>query len=375
MIKEKKYIPIIKTGEAEIKALSSLDKEVKNFMLPLFEITRGRKLKNADEGVIDKKIEFLAKEFRNNVFVLDLTSEANLSNTEIDKLHSSEDNYAAWVTFCVEKKSILGDFYPVIQIEEEEDYDLYINKLYSQVKTLSENFKYIVFRSQNEMEAKDLITDIKKILDQDQMNELKLTEKIIYVLDYKYINNVEKSVGTASTFVKVLKNIGINNVVLSSTSFPSNVSDHMSTTDYITFQIKELDFFIKTKASINSDDLNLVYSDYASINPIRNDSVFARGWIPRIDVPSLDKNIHCLRKRRNKTDNYADTYFDVAKNVINKKYFTDLLNKNMLSWGLSEIWNAANNNVGGSAPRFWISVRMNIYLKLMEQQLVNFIGL
>ena len=37
--------------------------------------------------------------------------------------------------------------------------------------------------------------------------------------------------------------------------------------------------------------------------------------------------------------------------------------------------NAALGNVEGAAPRFWISVRMNIYLTLLEKKLSEFIGI
>ncbi len=51
----RKYVPIIKTGDAELRALSNIDDAVKNFVMPLFEITRGRKTRNAEEGVIAKR--------------------------------------------------------------------------------------------------------------------------------------------------------------------------------------------------------------------------------------------------------------------------------------------------------------------------------
>ena len=59
MITKKKYVPIIKTGDAEIKAISNIDDNVQEFILPLFELTRGRKNQKEDEGKIAKKIQFL----------------------------------------------------------------------------------------------------------------------------------------------------------------------------------------------------------------------------------------------------------------------------------------------------------------------------
>ena len=65
----RKYVPIIKTGDAELRALSNIDDAVKNFVMPLFEITRGRKTRNAEEGVIAKKVEFISNHFRDSVYI------------------------------------------------------------------------------------------------------------------------------------------------------------------------------------------------------------------------------------------------------------------------------------------------------------------
>lgn len=374
MITKKKYVPIIKTGDAEIKAISNIDDNVQEFILPLFELTRGRKNQKEDEGKIAKKIQFLKDNYKDTPFILDLTGIEDLSNTEIEQLHSSENSYRNWINFCIEHKDEFGIFYPVVQIEEEEQYGLYIEKLNQQITELCKHFDYVVFRSQDVIEARDLISDIQDILDRESSRNINLKDKIIYVLDYKYINNVEQNVETAKTFINVLTALGIKNIVLSSTSFPANVSEHMNPSNYISFKIKELDFYKKVLNEVNNKDLNLVYSDYASINPIRNDNVFARGWIPRIDVPSIDKQIHCLRKKRLENTTYADTYILVAREVTQKKYFKDLINQNIISWGLNTIINAANGNVEGSAPRFWISVRMNMHLTLLEKKLSEFIA-
>lgn len=375
MITQKKYVPIVKTGEAEIKAMSNIDDNVKNFILPVFELTRGRKSQKEDEGKIAKRIQFLKDNYKDFPFILDLTGIDDLSNSEIEQLHSSENSYSNWVNFCRTQKNNFGIFYPVVQIEEEEQYGLYIEKLNQQVIELCNDFEYIVFRSQDIIEARDLITDIKTILDRDTSKNINLKDRIIYILDYKYINNSEHNVETAKTFINILTAIGIKNIVLSSTSFPANVSEHINGTDYISFKIKELDFYKNVLREVNNKNINLIYSDYASINPIRNDNVFARGWIPRIDVPSIDKQIHCLRKKRAENTTYADTYVIVAREVAQKKYFKDLITQNIISWGLNTIVNAANGNVEGSAPRFWISVRMNIYLTLLEKKLSEFISI
>ena len=67
---------------------------------------------------------------------------------------------------------------------------------------------------------------------------------------------------------------------------------------------------------------NVTYADYASINPIRNDTVtMAGGWIPRIDVP-LDKIVYYYKERRPKgVTAYASTYTQVARAVCSDDRF------------------------------------------------------
>lgn len=49
----KKYAVVVKTGDAEFRALANLTPELKNKILPIVEITRGRKLQ--ERGEAEKK--------------------------------------------------------------------------------------------------------------------------------------------------------------------------------------------------------------------------------------------------------------------------------------------------------------------------------
>lgn len=364
----RKYIPIIKTGESELKAIRNLSTELKAFMLPLFELTKARKKPKEEEGSIKSNIEFLQENFKNSPFILDLTSDDKLSNTEIDNLLTSQNDYENWVNFCLEQKKIFDEFYPTVAIVEEknEEYSDYINKLENQLKKLCSNFKHIVFRAQNEAIAKNLILDINNILKKRTINNL--AKKIIFVLDYRYINNSLKSIDIAAKICKVLYSLGVANIVISSTSFPKTVSEYMNTSDFVKFKIKEFDFYRNIKQELNDKNINLIYSDYATVNPVRNDNVvFARGWIPRIDVSALDEYIYCRRMRRDKKQSYADVYKNIAKKIVRSDYYNNLLEKGINGWGIQEILNASNDNIGGSSPRYWISVRMNIYIEMLSK--------
>lgn len=365
---DKQYIPIIKTGESELKAIKNLTVELKSFILPLFELTKARKKTKEAEGSIRNNIAFLQENFKKTPFILDLTNDDKLGNTEIDNLLTSQNNYENWVNFCLEQKPLFSEFYPTVAIVEEknEEYEDYIYKLRNQIIKLCSNFKYIVFRAQNESIAKNLILDINNLIKKGDVNNL--AKKIIFILDYRYINNSTKSIDIAAKLCKVLYSLGVENIVISSTSFPKTVSEYMNTSDFVKFKIKEFDFYRNIKKELNDKNINLIYSDYATVNPIRNDNVvFARGWIPRIDVPALDEYVYCRRKRRDKKQSYADVYKSIAKKIIDSDYYNNLLQRDIKGWGIQEILNASNDNIGGSSPRYWISVRMNIYIEMLSK--------
>ena len=95
MIEQIKYAPIIKTGDAELKALANLDSKDKSLIFPIIELTRGKKSRNDTIGNLDKRINKL-KEINLNGFFLDLTGDDVLSNIEIDILRSDTDGYKSW---------------------------------------------------------------------------------------------------------------------------------------------------------------------------------------------------------------------------------------------------------------------------------------
>lgn len=90
MITNFKYCPIIKTGDAELRALSQLSSSVKDKMHPIIELTRGRKSAKDSKGDINKRIRKLIDIFPYNDFFLDITSDEALSNEDIMSFHSSK---------------------------------------------------------------------------------------------------------------------------------------------------------------------------------------------------------------------------------------------------------------------------------------------
>lgn len=150
-------------------------------------------------------------------------------------------------------------------------------------------------------------------------------------------------------------------IVVCSTTFPNNVSE-IGDDRSDTFDLKEIDLYELVEVKYPE----VIYGDYGSINPVRNDQiVMARGWIPRIDVALKDK-IYYYRERRG-SRLYSDTYTYVAKEAVSDKRFPS----SVKAWGISQIKKCALGDAPSASPSFWISVRMSTHII----QQINRLGL
>lgn len=141
-------------------------------------------------------------------------------------------------------------------------------------------------------------------------------------------------------------------IAVCATTFPNNVSE-MGNDAADTFALKEIDLFEEVQ-KVHS---NVIYGDYGSINPVRNDQVFmARGWIPRVDVP-LEKSVYYYRERKG-ARSYADTYTSIARMAVRDSRFPS----DREAWFFRQIENCALGDAPSSRPSFWISVRMNAHI-------------
>ncbi len=359
----KKYVLIFKTGEAELRALEHTRNAVKKNVLPLIEITRGRKLptrKNKpvpnEQYPFDKRILKIKEIFDGRTVCLDLTSDENLMSKQIAKLYDPSNGYENWVNFLIELKEeeVFEEIIPsiILNVEDDEFEENFI----SQVKALKRHFSTLVYR--NSIVDDNCYHDFELI--KDELSNLNLVVVIDseYVAQAAHVRYVEKIFARISNLKGALDSS--TQYVVSSTSFPNNISE-IGEENHDVFSLSEVEIVNILQERKLKD---IIYSDYGSINPKRNDTVvMARGWIPRIDVP-LETQIFYYRKRRPKgISKYTDTYTLVAKKVVADNRFPKRMRKN---WGVQQIENCANGDAPGSSPSFWISVRMCIHL---EQQL------
>lgn len=363
----KQYAVVIKTGDAEIRAIENLPKETISKILPIIELTRGRKIiersdkeRDANKRLgtelypLDKRLEKVTSIFSGQTICLDLTADISLSNKKIDELYTPDNGYENWIKFLVDLKQEghFEEIIPCIVINVEDDN--FEENLKSQVRVLTNHFKNIVYR--NTLSDDNCYDDMDII-----KSEIKEGTNLIFMVDCGYIVPASHTVFLEKVKHRVKKlheTLSPNTkYIICGTSFPKQVSDIGN--DYTdTFKLIEKQLFENLCANCDS---NLIYADYGTINPIRNDEIImARGWIPRIDVPTTN-DIYYYRIRRPKgTTQYKNTYIEVAKLCKKDSRFPHSLKTN---WGVLEIIRCADGKPSSSSPSFWISARMNIHIQ------------
>lgn len=353
-----RYFLLFRTTDAELRALEKSNFPLKK-ILPIIELTKGKKSKTDSIGKISKRIDSIKKIFQNETICLDITTLEELSNVEITSLYDPLNGYENWCTFLIQLKN-QNHFKEIIPtlILNTEDTNLYTNLL-AQVESLSKHFNKIMYR--NDINDDFYLDDINKIY--HKIIEQKM--ELFFVIDCGFT-----PIGAIETIVQILK-IRIQNVkelipnilpIIISTSFPRYVTD-IGNDKHDCFTLNEITLFSK----INSLFKDCIYGDYGSINPKRNDNItMTRGWIPRIDVPTKDEIFYYREK--NALKDYAQTYSKVALLAFNDSKFPRHLSSN---WGIQQIILSKNGNAPGSSPSFWISVRMSIHIENQLQRIFN----
>lgn len=350
------YIPIIKTGDAEMRGVENLSDDMKDKITPLFELTRSRRTKRLPMGDIFRRLRGIEDVFGERQFILDLHSE--LTNEQIEKLQESDNGYKNWIDFLLLCKEDFPKLIPTIQISDtgintKAEYD---TRLRRQIISLDKHFDYIVYRF--------------PILYEYYEGDLEIicnavsSKKIICIIDADFILQ-GKSNDNAQKAKNILQRLDnyktIRKVGLSGTSFPKNPTEFgdEQTGEYAL----EEHLFFQNVVKLTSNS-TLIYGDYATINPFINDQAGGRGWVPRIDMPTESQLFYHRTRRGVRETTYVASYIKVARLMINDQRYRNVKRLIPNCWGIQQIELAAEGYPPGLSPSFWISVRMNIHMTL-----------
>jgi hypothetical protein len=350
------YVPIIKTGDAEIRAVENLNDDVKDDITPLFELTRSRKSKNVPRGDIIRRLNRLEEAYGNRQFIIDLTADPILANKQIEHLRDNRNGYRKWIAFLVSLKEDFPEIIPVIQISDEnvKNEDDYYDRIKKQVGSLGGYFNLVAYRFP--IEYDDFKGDLGAIC------QAISSDKIICVVDAEFITQEKSGIYSTKAIdvIKELEDFSLGNIALAATSVHRNPAEFGGKKEG-ELQLEECLFYDTVNSAVEAE---LVYGDYATINPIRILQAGGRGWIPRIDMPT-EKTLFYYRSRKRQLEaSYASAYTRVAKRMIKDKRYKKVKDKIDNCWGIEQIELAADAYPQGLSPSFWISVRMNIHITL-----------
>ncbi|PDT13962.1 hypothetical protein CO670_25395 [Rhizobium sp. J15] len=335
----RKYVPVLKTTDSELRALKFLTSEIKSHILPAFELTRSRKTKGLPDGSATRRMEQVIEVYGRNNFILDLSTESDLINEEIISFFDQDDGYRNWINFLSGYAE-----YPIIPCALYEE-DGTKADFCAQVSSLVSSFGKICIRggATDAILIRQLMIWALEATSPDNI----IVGGSIYFIPRGMLPNYE---AIASQFIQdTVGNYAPHTLFVSSSAYPKYVVDTGYGTDSAgAFDATE--FALTDNLVRRFPNLNIAHSDYASVHPIRY-ATNARGWVPRVDAIT---DRYSFRRYREADGGYAR-----AAREIYSASGTSLVE----CWGTDQIRNAAlNGRLGGRSPSFWISVRINQWI-------------
>jgi hypothetical protein len=339
------YFPIIKTRDSELRCFEHINAEDFERILPIYELTKSRKTIKAPDGDIYNRMRQIAKIQGKKPFILDLCTEERYKNPQIEQLLSEFNGFKEWQYFIFDLHSDLN-IIPMIHIHEDDNGEF--GDVEEFVKVASSKRDFLAVRLPYDLSSEDIEYYLTPIMD-----SLSGSCKIYVVLDAGYVRG-QSATNVAQTFLEACastEDFGdrIENVVMLCTSFPSNVAQVGGDDVDGSFSITEEHIYEGV-----SSEFPIKYGDYASIN---TEQIEMKGgtFVPRIDIASEDGKSFTYKRYRRANGGYIEA----AKHTIadTKSY------KPLGVWADEEILKASQDNPSGISPSYWITVRMNYYIK------------
>lgn len=336
------YFPTIKTRDAELRCFYHINESDFAKILPIYELTKSRKTKKAPDGDIYQRMKKISEIQGDKPFILDLSTDSRYINPQIEQLLSEQNGFREWQYFLFDLHAGLN-IVPMVHLHEDENNEFddvkeFVRFASSKVDNIAVRLPYDLDKSEVEYYLNPIAESVGD------------TCKVYVIFDAGFVRD-KKIDDVVSIFSRAISGVKcfeskIEDVIMLCTTFPSNVAQEGGEDIAGSFEIYEEEIYQKLK-----DKHPVKYGDYASIN---TEQIEIKGgtFVPRIDIALLDgKTFDYKRYRRNNGG-----YVRCARHTL--EYY-----KPLDVWADEEIKLAANENPSGISPSFWISVRMNYYMK------------
>lgn len=352
-----KYFPVLKTKDAELRAIANLSESTASKIMPIYELTKSRISKKNEFGDISKRLSQIGNIQKKRPFILDVTTDESQKNHQTESILDPSGGYKTWreTLNAYHKLNIC----PAIHINFAEDEELENTKKFLNFSVSRHSQFALRLPCDLEPDDYEFILDI-------VYHELNENSRLIILLDEKDIRAEAKRSGISSITKRFENAYNIltpiaegstakTELVCVAGSFPVSPAQEAGGENSGEFPIYEHSIYTNLKQSCPK----LKFGDYGSIN-INQTEIRGGTFIPRIDFCD-DGTFYYHRYRR-----HEGSYIKCAQNVIfDEKYVTQN------TWGEKEIALAANGTPSGISPSFWISVRVNNYITRRAQLLAT----
>jgi hypothetical protein len=334
------YIPNLKTSDSELRAIRQLSGPVRERILPAFEITRSRVTKKTPRGSVFRRAEQLVEASGISRFILDVTTETDLMNEEMEGFFEEAGGYARWRSFI--STAFSAEVIPCLLYVEggsEEEFK-------RQADQLGKSHSLVALRTSatDRDDALRLYLWTLEVLPADRIVIIGSLYFLEQGLQQLYFDRAREFITTV-----IGNRPRPRSLAFPGSSFPKTVGSGVyGQDDRGEFAAVEIPLFQSLRSAY--PQLPLVYSDYAAVHPIRYPTK-GGGWVPRIDIFENDK--FAYSRLRQPDGGYAAA----ARNII-AKYGNALPD----CWGSQQIKLAASGAVPGRSPSFWISARINMWI-------------
>ncbi len=339
------YFPVLKTKDAELRAISAIDLSYRKDILPTYEITKSRITKKNSIGDIVKRLEQIKNIQGKLPYILDVTTDSKQKNSQIESILSPINGYESWKSWL--ELNCGEQIVPMIHVNFELDEDLSEAKAF--VASVTAKYERMALRLPADLEDDEyegIVTDIVSALSDTRLYIL-LDEGCIRGRAKSSLapvtSNYQRAFNKISSLPAAVK--WLEKIVCVAGSFPYQVSAE-GKDDEGNFEIYEHSLYL----SLKHNRPMLQFGDYASIN-VKQIEMRGGTFVPRIDFCTSTR-FYYYRKRRD-----VGSYVWCAKQVVKSP---DYVSNG--SWGDSEISSAADGSPSGISPSFWISVRACNYM-------------
>jgi hypothetical protein len=323
-----RYLPTIRSRQAELKGYAELRAETKAALHPLVSLGKLGRIDQSDRilGVVVEKV---------GTCFLDLNTTAYQTCGDWEVLCNPDDAYGAWRTFARQH----GEVTPVALLRDGGHDRPFIR----QVLKIEAEWGVVVIRSRRPS------TDLPAL--QAALAAVDDVNNVLIVLDYGYVRQAlePKEVDARRVISALRLTDPAARVVVMGSSFPKSVAAYGENAG--TLEILERDLH----AQIGGDEV-AIYGDHASIYPEPFEPAISR-YVPRVDY--CTDNTWLYRRRREDDGGYVDAATRVTQSEDWEPAFA------ARSWGANIIRLTVDNGPqpGFGSPANWIAARVNMHIE------------